>query len=53
MKTKKLTVNPDSLSANDNCVLTVDLPTPPFPDNTRIICFTESNIFYESNLIFK
>lgn len=39
-----LTLNPDSLNVNANCVATVDFPTPPFPDNISIICLTLSNI---------
>lgn len=45
MLLRNLTLKPDSLSDRANCVLTVDLPTPPFPDRIKITCFTESSIF--------
>lgn len=44
IKIKELTLNPFSLRVSANWVLTVDFPTPPFPDSTKIIDFTDSNI---------
>lgn len=31
-------LNPWCMRLNANCVVTDDLPTPPFPDNTRTMC---------------
>lgn len=36
----RLTLYPASQSVSANCVLTVDFPTPPLTDFTRITCFT-------------
>ena len=40
------TLNPRSFNVRANCELTVDFPTPPLPDNTKITCFTSDNIFH-------
>ena len=34
------TVAPDCRSATARFTLTVDLPTPPLPDETAMVCFT-------------
>lgn len=41
-----LTRYPLATSPNASCVLTVDLPTPPLPDITKITCFTFDNILF-------
>lgn len=41
------TLKPLSLRANEMCTLTVDFPTPPFPDITNKIFLTPSNIFFK------
>lgn len=42
---RRLTLCPVARKASANCVLTVDLPTPPLPLSTTMTFFTLSSIF--------